>query len=91
MAGDALDDTIETARDTWQQFFLRRMMRLVELRARSLPRLNESGTRLINRAIYSTYLDCHRLGVGKLARAILEQAAHAGPAPSTAGPASDTL
>ncbi len=51
--------------------FLRRLQHLVELRRESGRTLNKEGLRLLDKVIYSTYMDCQRLGLGEAASIIL--------------------
>lgn len=53
-----------------QQFFLLRMERLLRLQEEygSLLRPDDWESRLLHKAIYSTYCDCLQLGVGGEAR-----------------------
>jgi hypothetical protein len=62
-----------------QLHFLRRLNRLLRLRAEQAGQLNEEGVRLIDRAIYSTYCDAVDLGVAEEAQKLLHRLA----APST--------
>jgi hypothetical protein len=61
-----------------QTYFLRRLNRLLGLRAEQSGQLNEDGLRLIDRAIYSTYCDAVDLGVTAEAQDLLHRSvAHA--------------
>lgn len=63
-----------------QQHFLRRLSRLLRLRADQSAELNEGGLRLIDRAIYSTYCDAVDLGVAEEAQQLLHR--HSAPSKS---------
>ena len=52
-----------------ESFFLSRLYRLIELRAR--PNLDPVQRRLVNRTLYSTYWDCVSLGIQTKAATIL--------------------
>lgn len=60
-----------------QLHYLRRLNRLLRLRADQRGLLNEEGTRLIDRAIYSTYTDAVDLGVTAEAKKLLQKHATA--------------
>jgi len=68
-----------------QLHFLRRLNRLLRLRADQTGQLNEDGTRLIDRAIYSTYCDAVDLGVAEEAQKLLHRFAAASSAPAKPG------
>ncbi|HLB29788.1 MAG TPA: hypothetical protein VJM69_06640 [Dehalococcoidia bacterium] len=57
-----------------QRFFLQRLMQLVTLRS-SEADLDPHLRRLLDRTIFSTYLDCLDQGVGATAQAILQKVA----------------
>lgn len=56
-----------------QLHFLRRLHRLLRLRAEQSNQLNDGGLRLIDRAIYSTYCDLVDLGITSEAQALLHR------------------
>lgn len=56
-----------------QLHFLRRLNRLLRLRADQTGQLNEDGVRLIDRAIYSTYCDGADLGVTEEAQRLVHK------------------
>jgi len=56
-----------------QLHFLRRLNRLLRLRAEQAGQLNEDGVRLIDRAIYSTYCDAVDLSVAAEAQKLLHR------------------
>ena len=56
-----------------QLHYLRRLNRLLRLRADQRGLLNEDGARLIDRAIYSTYCDAADLGVTAEAQQLLHR------------------
>jgi hypothetical protein len=56
-----------------QMHYLRRLNRLLRLRADQRGLLNEEGARLIDRAIYSTYCDAADLGVTAEAQKLLQK------------------
>ena len=56
-----------------QLHYLRRLNRLLRLRVEQRGLLNEDGTRLIDRAIYSTYCDAADLGVMAEAQRLLHR------------------
>ena len=60
-----------------QLHFLRRLNRLLRLRAEQAGQLNEGGIRLIDRAIYSTYCDAVDLEVAAEAQKLLHRFATA--------------
>lgn len=60
-----------------QLHFLRRLNRLLRLRAEQAGQLNEDGVRLIDRAIYSTYCDAVDLEVATEAQKLLHRFATA--------------
>lgn len=60
-----------------QLHFLRRLNRLLRLRAEQAGQLNEEGVRLIDRAIYSTYCDAVDLEVAAEAQKLLHRFATA--------------
>jgi hypothetical protein len=60
-----------------QRHFLKRLSRLLNLRAEQSGQLNDDGLRLIDRAIYSTYCDAVDLGVTADAQRLLHQSADA--------------
>jgi hypothetical protein len=53
--------------------FLRRLNRLLRLRAEQSRQLNGEGLRLIDRAIYSTYCDAVDLGVPAEAQSLVQR------------------
>lgn len=55
----------------WLEHQLRRLQRLVDLRTVHAEQLNDSGRRLLQRAIFSTYVECRELGVTEIARGVL--------------------
>jgi hypothetical protein len=55
-----------------QLHYLRRLNRLLRLRADQRGLLNEEGAHLIDRAIYSTYCDAADLGVTAEAQKLLQ-------------------
>ncbi len=59
----------------WGTQVLGRLGRLVDLRAAHDPNLNAGGRRLLQQAIFSTYVDCRDLGLDAAAQAILDRAA----------------
>lgn len=65
-----------------QLHFLRRLSRLLHLRAEQSDQLNEDGMHLIDRAIYSTYCDAVDLGVTVEAQRLLHRSG--APSPSSA-------
>ncbi len=56
-----------------QLHYLRRLNRLLRLRADQARQLNGEGLRLIDRAIYSTYCDAVDLGVPAEAQALVQR------------------
>lgn len=56
-----------------QTHYLRRLNRLLRLRADQRDLLNDEGARLIDRAIYSTYCDATDLGVTAEAQKLLQK------------------
>jgi hypothetical protein len=66
-----------------QLHFLRRLNRLLRLRADQSGQLNEDGLRLIDRAIYSTYCDAVDVGVATDAQRLVQRK----PVPSSSGSA----
>jgi hypothetical protein len=58
-----------------QLHYLRRLGRLLRLRADQSGQLNEDGLRLIDRAIYSTYCDAVDLGVTSEAQRLVQRSA----------------
>jgi hypothetical protein len=56
-----------------QKHFLKRLNRLLSLRAEQSEQVNEPGLRLIDRAIYSTYCDAVDLGVTADAQRLLHR------------------
>jgi hypothetical protein len=60
-----------------QLHFLRRLNRLLRLRAEQAVQLNDDGVRLIDRAIYSTYCDAVDLSVAGEAQKLLHRFATA--------------
>ncbi|GBD10583.1 hypothetical protein HRbin23_00227 [bacterium HR23] len=58
-----------------QAYFLYRLLRLVRLRQESAEALKQEPwlRRALDKAIYSTFLDCAELGVGAEARLVLGQ------------------
>lgn len=56
-----------------QLHFLRRLHRLLRLRAEKSRQVNEGGLRLIDRAIYSTYCDLVDLGIPEEAQKLLHR------------------
>lgn len=60
-----------STRHAMQCLFLERLNRLIELRAMILPEWSAEDVRLINYALYSTYLDCVALGLRPVARALI--------------------
>lgn len=63
-----------------QLHFLRRLDRLLRLRAEQSGQLNEDGLHLIDRAIYSTYCDAVDLGVAAEAQRLLHRLSVSPPA-----------
>ena len=61
-----------------QLHFLKRLNRLLRLRAEQAAQLNEEGVRLIDRAIYSSYCDAVDLSVAGEAQKLLHRFATAG-------------
>ena len=55
------------------QLLLPRLERLVALRSLHVEHLNDEGRRLIQRAIFSTYVDCRELGLADDARALISE------------------
>ena len=68
-----------------QLHFLRRLNRLLRLRAEQTGQLNEDGIRLIDRAIYSTYCAAVDIGVPEEAQKLLHRFA----APSSSAKSGD--
>lgn len=60
-----------------QMHFLKRLSRLLRLRAEQSGQLNDDGIHLIDRAIYSTYCDTVDLGVTAEAQNLLHRSAAA--------------
>ncbi len=60
-----------------QVHFLRRLNRLLRLRAEQAGQLNDEGVRLIDRAIYSTYCDAVDLEIAVEAQKLLHRFATA--------------
>ena len=60
-----------------QVHFLRRLNRLLRLRAEQAGQLNDEGVRLIDRAIYSTYCDAVDLEIAAEAQKLLHRFATA--------------
>jgi len=60
-----------------QMHYLKRLSRLLNLRAEQSGQLNEDGVLLIDRAIYSTYCDAVDLGVTAEAQNLLHRSATA--------------
>lgn len=58
-----------------QLHFLRRLSRLLRLRAEQAGQLNEDGVRLIDRAIYSVYCDAVDVGAAEEAQRLLHRSA----------------
>jgi hypothetical protein len=58
-----------------QLHFLKRLNRLLRLRAEQAGQLNAEGVRLIDRAIYCTYCDCADVGVLEDAQQLLHRVA----------------
>ena len=58
-------------RHAWQCLFLERLNRLVEIRAARQPEWSTEDCRLLDHALYSTYQDCLRVGLGPVARAVI--------------------
>jgi hypothetical protein len=56
-----------------QTHFLRRLNRLLRLRAEQSAEINGDGLHLIDRAIYSTYCDAVDLGVPAEAQALVQR------------------
>ncbi len=56
-----------------QQHFLTRLRRLLRLRKEQSKKLNESGLRLIDRAIYTSYCDAADCGVTIAAQQLLQR------------------
>lgn len=56
-----------------QLHFLRRLNRLLRLRAEQAGQLNEEGVRLIDRAIYSSYCDAVDLEIADEAQKLLHR------------------
>jgi len=67
-----------------QFHFLRRLNRLLRLRADQTAQLNEDGVLLIDRAIYSTYCDAVDLGVVEEAQKLVHRLASPSSQPATA-------
>ena len=67
-----------------QLHFLRRLNRLLRLRADQSGDLNEDGVLLIDRAIYSTYCDAVDLGVAGEAQKLVQRLASQSSQPATA-------
>ncbi len=63
----------ESSYSALQLHFLRRLNRLLRLRADQSGQLNQDGLRLIDRAIYSTYCDAVDLGVTREAQNLLHR------------------
>lgn len=63
----------EDAYSPLQLHFLRRLNHLLRLRAEQDGQLNDSGTKLIDRAIYSAYCDAVDLGVTNEAQRMLQR------------------
>lgn len=60
-----------------QLHFLRRLNRLLRLRAEQAGQLNDDGVHLIDRAIYSSYCDAVDLEIGGEAQKLLHRFATA--------------
>jgi hypothetical protein len=60
-----------------QMHFLKRLSRMLNLRAEQSGQLNDDGIHLIDRAIYSTYCDAVDLGVTAEAQNLLHRSAAA--------------
>jgi hypothetical protein len=73
--GDMLSSESETPYSPLQLHFLRRLNRLLRLRADQSAQLNEDGVRLIDRAVYSTYCDAVDLGVAEEAQKLVHRLA----------------
>lgn len=58
-------------RHDWQCVFLERLNRLVMIRALAQPEWSDEDRRLVDHALYSTYQDCLRVGLGPVARAVI--------------------
>jgi hypothetical protein len=58
-----------------QLHFLRRLNRLLRLRADQSAQLNEDGVRLLDRAVYSTYCDAVDMGVAEEAQKLVHRLA----------------
>ena len=67
-----------------QLHFLRRLNRLLRLRAEQAVQLNDDGVRLIDRAIYSTYCDAVDLGVMEEAQKLVHRLASPSSQPAAA-------
>lgn len=57
----------------WLGQQLRRLQRLLSLRQAHAEHLNAEGRRLLDRAIFTTFVDCRELGAEELATALLAQ------------------
>ncbi len=68
--GAGAGSQLERSYSATQRFFLMRLERLLRLREEyeSLLDADDWETRLLTKAIYSTYCDCLQLGVGAEAR-----------------------
>jgi hypothetical protein len=55
----------------WLGQQLQRLQRLQLLRDAHAPQLNEEGRRLLDHAIFTTFVDCRELGAESLAAAML--------------------
>lgn len=63
----------EVAFSPLQSHFLKRLRRVLRLRKEQAGKLNESGLRLIDRAIYTTYCDAADCGVTVEAQRLLRR------------------
>jgi hypothetical protein len=73
---DEMISPITESQDSYsplQLHFLRRLHRLLRLRAEKSGQVNEGGLRLIDRAIYSTYCDLVDLGIAAEAQKLLHR------------------
>ncbi len=66
----------------WLDTQLQRLQRLVDLQAAQTAQLNAQGRRLLQRAIFATYIECRDLGISATARAVIEAGAEAAPTAS---------
>ena len=71
-----------TVPEGWLDTQLQRLQRLVDLQAAQTEQLNAQGRRLLQRAIFATYIECRDLGISATARAVIQAGAEAAPTAS---------